>query len=191
MKTSILLLVIFSIILTYVESVSTQDCYHGEDGNCCLCYAQWQCGLTGFYCPKTTTDFNINIYYSTTEKIIVSTDHGSAVYLLYGIAIGLVMAVILCFCAICIPQVRNVFVRSYVTAATCYYRTRSAEATRPQDVELGECSRRLADTIDLDWSILQLFHSPNLFWLEIWVSSTFVFGTYATFLSSIQSDQVI
>lgn len=150
MKASILLLLILSIIYTYVGSVSTQDCYHGEDGNCCYCYKQWHCGLTGFYCPKTTTDFNINIYYSTTEKIIVSTDHGSAVYLLYGIAIGLVMAVCVCFGILCIPQVRNVFVRSYVAAATCYYRARSAEVTRHQDVELGECSRRLADPIDLD-----------------------------------------
>lgn len=151
MTASILSTTTVVILLTYMTCVSTQDCFHGEDGYCCFCSANWQCGLSGLLCPKTTTDFNINIYLTTTERIIVSDNSGHSVYLFLGIILGLVMAVSACICIACIPCIRNFFVRKYVSVATWYYRTRQAEANHHQDVELGELpNRQTVDNIDLD-----------------------------------------
>jgi len=152
MKASTLSTTIVVILLTCMNYVSTQDCFHGEDGYCCLCSANWQCGLSGLYCPKTTTDFNINIYLTTTERIIVSGNSGLSVFLILGIILGLVMALLMCFVCAFIPGLRNYFVRLYVTVATQYYRTRlPAEDTHHSDVELGDLpTSQLAYDSDLE-----------------------------------------
>jgi len=138
-------------LLLIIGIVSTQDCFHGENGVCCLCGKHWQCKLPGFACSHQTTDFNINLQISTTERIIVSIDsNGTAVPLTIGLILGVVLAIVLCLIAVIVPGIRNYLVRLYVAAAVRYYSTRSTEVNHRQNVELGELPQPLADDVDLD-----------------------------------------
>lgn len=140
MKLSILL--IMSCLLIPLYSVVSQECYNSEDGACCFCDFRWNCGLTDFSCPRTTTTGfrQITIYTTTTEKIVVitqSNDLGFVALIAVGVAFGIVLSIAMLFCICCPSRIREIHGLLFRPLATRgpivhYYRRDCSK-----DVELG------------------------------------------------------